>query len=134
MTCFDTRATTSNTNTGTIVGLLRRIDKMQREAIIANTLSNCENCMISPMYNTKPIAIYCNCNRFTAEAGIGGPAATLFRVEEVRDSETVLLRLLVTNGTEVTCTNFTIVMRISCICSIQCYDPMNCEVTCSLAA
>lgn len=135
--CFSTTSTntTTNNNNGTIAQLLKRIDQMQKEAVIANATNQCDNCMMSAMYNTKPIAIYicCNGTRFTAPAGTTGAEATLFRVEDVRGDETVVLRLLVQDeGTgEITCTTYTIVVRISCIGAVQCFEPINCETLCS---
>lgn len=93
MACFGNGVTTtststniSNANNGTIAQLLKRIDQLQKEAIIANATNQCDNCMISSMFNTKPIAIYicCNGTRFEAAVGTTGETANLFRVEEVR--------------------------------------------------
>lgn len=148
MSCFETRnfenrgfenrgcnqiitTTRSNVNTineNTIAGLLRKIDQMQRAAIANNALSRCDNCLINAMHNTKPIAVYCGCSRFAVEDG--GMCANLFRVEEVRGNETVVLRLLEVDGDSVVCTRHTIVMRIDCICCIQCFEPINCAVAC----
>lgn len=127
--------TTSAANSGTIAQLLKKIDQLQKDAIIANAVNQCDNCMISAMYNTKPIAIYyCN-SGVRLEITVPGTdtVANLFRVEEVRNDETVVLRLLVEDPTtgEVTCTTYTIVMRISCIAAVQCFDPINCENLCS---
>ena len=64
MACFGNGVTTtstssniSNANNGTIAQLLKRIDQLQKEAIIANVTNQCDNYMISSMFNTKPIAI-----------------------------------------------------------------------------
>ncbi len=136
MACFSNiSSNTTTNNNGTIAQLLKRIDQMQKEAVIANATNQCDNCMMSAMYNTKPIAIYICCNgaRFSAPAGETGAEANLFRVEEVRNDETVVLRLLVNDGGtgETTCTNYTIVVRISCIGAVQCFEPINCETLCS---
>lgn len=132
--CVTGNTTTTNTitNNGTIAQLLKRLDQIQKEAIIANATNQCDNCMISAMYNTKPIALYfCNNGtRFEAAVGNTESTANLFRVEEVRGDETVVLRLLTDDG-EVTCTNYTIVVRISCIGAVQCFEPINCETLCS---
>ena len=96
MTCYDTRNinnTTINNNVNTIADLLRKIDKMQRNAVLANETDVCENCMLSSMFNTKPIAItLCNGN-LNALLGATGGTTYLFRVEAVRGNETVVLRL-----------------------------------------
>lgn len=145
MSCFDnkccnqviatTRANaTTTTSDNTIAGLLKKIDQMQKAAITNNALSRCDNCIINQMYNTKPIAIYCGCSRFEVTTP-AGTVANLYRVEEVRGNDTVVLRLLETDvpTDTVACTNTTIVMRIDCICCIQCYEPMNCAVACFTA-
>lgn len=131
MTCFDTRNTNNTNNTnGSILELLKRLDKMQRDAVIGNAVDGCENCMLTAMYNTKPICVYSNCNKLTAQIGVGGNTTDLFRVEAVRGNETVVLRLLEnTNGT-ITCTSYTVVAKIECICCIQCFEPVNCDTTC----
>ena len=137
MACCVTGTTTTNTNTiqtnGTIAQLLRKIDQLQKEAIIANATNQCDNCMISAMFNTKPIAIYF-CNSGTRfEVTVNDVTANLFRIEEVRGDETVVLRLLVADDEtgEVTCTTYTIVVKIDCIGACQCFDPINCETLCS---
>lgn len=127
--------TTNVSNNGTIAQLLKKIDQLQKDAIIANAVNQCDNCMISAMYNTKPIAIYfCNGGE-RLEIVVPGTdtVANLFRVEEVRGDETVVLRLLVEDPDtgEITCTTYTIVVRISCIGAVQCFDPINCETLCS---
>ena len=137
MACLVTGTTTVNTTAtnGSIAALLSKIDQMQKEAIIANATNQCDNCMMSAMYNTKPIALYlCNTGtRFEAEVNNTTTTCDLFRVEEVRNNETVVLRLLVENAEtgEVTCTTYTIVVRIACIGAVQCFDPINCETLCS---
>ena len=133
MTCFDTRnnnTNTNNTNGTTIADLLRRLDKMQRDAVIQTNADVCENCMLTAMYNTKPISIYSGCNKLTTPIGVDGTTTDLFRVEAVRGNDTVVLRLLQnTNGT-ITCTTYTVIVKIDCICCVQCFEPINCETTC----
>lgn len=133
MTCYDTRNinnTTINNNVNTIADLLRKIDKMQRNAVLANETDVCENCMLSSMFNTKPIAItLCNGN-LNALLGATGGTTYLFRVEAVRGNETVVLRLLEITDGVITCTSYTIIVKIDCICCVQCFDPINCETTC----
>lgn len=134
-TTVTTSETTTNGNMGTIAALLKRIDTIQKDAIISNEANQCDNCMISAMYNTKPIAIIlCNSTGyFTVNAGISGTPCNLFRIENVRNDETVVLRLLTYDETtaEVTCTTYTVVVKISCICAIQCFEPINCETLCN---
>ena len=128
-TCNVVGTTTKTTNTeNTIAGLLKRIDQLQRNAIANNALSACDNCMMNSMFNTKPINIYCGCNLFTAT--FGGATYTLFRVEEVRGNDTVVLRLLEETDGVITCTTNTIVVNVNAIFAVQCNAPINCTVTC----
>lgn len=137
MACYvtGTQTTTTTTNNNTIAQLLKKIDQLQKEAILTNATNQCDNCMMSAMYNTKPIAVYFCPSATRLEVAVGNTDATsnLFRIEEVRGDETVVLRLLTEDETtaEITCTTFTIVVRISCIGVVQCFDPINCETLCS---
>lgn len=133
MACFEMTNTATNTNTrnDSIADLLRRIDKMQKDAIIANAAGNCNTCIIAPVYNTKPIAVYL-CDGVLTAAVDDNTTANRFRVEEVK-GDVVVLRLLVLADQELTCTNQTITVKISCICAIQCFDPITCVIRCALA-
>lgn len=131
MACIEVRNTPTN-QTNTICDLLKKIDQLQRDAIINNKHGNCETCLMSSMYNTKPIAVYTECMRLNASLGTSKhDTANIFRIEDVRGCETVVLRLLNNVNGELICTPYTIVMRIACICCIQCFDPINCELACS---
>lgn len=132
MACLEiTNTATTTTRNDTIADLLRRIDKMQKDAIVANAVGTCNTCIIAPVYNTKPIAVYLNNTVLTASVD-DQTTANRFRVEEVK-GDVVVLRLLVLADTELTCTNLTITVKISCICAIQCFDPITCTINCALA-
>ena len=134
MACIEiTNTNGTNTTNGTILDLLKRIDKMQKDAITANASGNCNTCIIAPMFNTKPIAVYLCNQELTAAVGNTTDVANRFRVEEVR-GDVVVLRLLTTVNEELTCTNYTITVKVSCICCIQCFDPITCVINCALAA
>ena len=120
--------TRNTTNENTIASLLKRIDTLQRNAITNNALGACDNCFVNAMYNTKPINIYCGCALFTAT--VDGVGYTIFRVEEVRGNDTVVLRLLEEVDGVITCTTNTIVVKIDCIFAVQCNAPINCTLTC----
>ncbi len=124
----DTSTNNNNNNTDTIAGLLRRIDELQRNAICNNAVTACDNCFVTPMFNTKPINIYCGCTQFFVT--FEGVEYSLFRVEEVRGNETVVLRLLDTTGEDITCTTETFILRIDCICGIKCNPAINCTLSC----
>ena len=126
MACVITQTTT---NKGTILDLLKRIDKMQKEAIQLINENSCNTCIFSPMFNTKPIAVYtCNGRLEVPTTLDGATTANFFRVENVNGDDTVVLRLLTLDGTTLTCTPNTITIKVSCICGIQCFDSINCTL------
>ena len=115
------------TNTNSIVNLLKKIDQMQKEALISNANALCESCLMSAMYNTKPISIYINNNLFVVNVGLTQDSTSYFRIEEVRGNDTVVLRLLVLDNGILSCTNYTVVVNVNCICCLQCFNPINCN-------
>lgn len=117
----------TQTTVNNIVGLLKRIDQMQKEALINNANALCESCLMSAMYNTKPLSIYINNTLFTVNVGLSNETTSYFRVEEVRGNDTVVLRLLILDNGTLSCTNYTVVVSINCICCLQCYNPINCN-------
>lgn len=127
MACSQTIMTTTTNGANTIAGLLKRIDQMQKEAITNNATALCETCLMTAMYNTKPISLYINNTLFFANLGLTETQTQYFRVEDVRGNDTVVLRLLVLDEGVLTCTNFTVVVNINCICCLQCFDPINCN-------
>ncbi len=132
MACMATTNVNNNNNNtpltkNSIRALLERIDQMQKEVIINNLRNSCENCMLGSLNNTKPISIYTCGVIFSATIDAANTTSTtLFRVEEVND-EIVVLRLLQNAGGTITCLNQTIVFNIECICSVQCFESINCE-------
>lgn len=123
----------NNLDNNTIADLLRQIERIQQEAT-RNSLGGCETCMIAQVFNTKPVAIYTCNGRFAVPTDAAETAiANLFRVEDVRGDDTVLLRLITDVDGTLTCTAQTVVMRIDCICSVQCFDPINCPTCRQLA-
>lgn len=129
MACVKTTTQNQFALPGTIKELLVRIDNMQKEAVTLATTNGCNTCAFVPAYNTKPIAIY-TCNGFlTVRTTPGGTeTATYFRVENVNNDETVVLRLLTEADGVFTCTTNTITFKISCICGIQCFGSINCQL------
>lgn len=132
MTASLRNAKVETNNDSTIAGLLKRIDQLQRNAIINNSLTTCDNCLVNAMFNTKPINIYCGCTQFVVT--LDGVEYSFFRVEEVRGTDTVVLRLLDSTGEEITCTTETIILNINCICGIKCNPAINCTLTCFQAS
>ena len=133
MACYEIANTTSTTNNGSIAELLKRIDKMQKDAIAANAVGTCNTCVIAPVFNTKPIAVYLCNEALTVPIGNTTEFSNRFRVEEVK-GDVVILRLLTSVNDELTCTTYTITVRINCICCVQCFDPITCVINCALAA
>ena len=127
MACIEIANATSNTNNnGSIAELLRRIDKMQRDAIAANAVGTCNTCVIAPIFNTKPIAVYLCNEALTVPIGNTTELSNRFRVEEVK-GDIVILRLLSVVNDELTCSTYTVTVRINCICCVQCFESVNCE-------
>ena len=127
MACVTTTPKTTTNNT--VLDLLKRIDRMQKEAVILDAAGNCNTCIFSPVYNTKPISIYtCNGLLTVNTTAAGTETTNLFRVENVNNEETVLLRLILVDGETLTCTNNTITIKVSCICGIQCFDSITCTL------
>lgn len=132
MACYELNTTNSTTvRNDSIYDLLKRIERMQKEAVAAINQGPCDTCLLTPTFNTKPIAVYLCEGLFTAE-GEAGAIINRFRVEEVR-GDVVILRLLLEAEGELTCTNLTVTCRIGCICAIQCFDPITCTINCPLA-
>lgn len=131
MSC-ERKQMTEQFQTPYILRTLQRICQMQKEAIITNHCDGCEGGLIQTLYNTKPIAIYFSTTNILNAQLPNNPTLTtnLFRVENVIN-DCVILRLLVRNTTtetpQITCTNYTIVCNINCICALQCFDPICCD-------
>lgn len=128
MACVVT--TNRNANTGTILDILKRIDKMQKDAVNLDAQGNCNTCIFAPVFNTKPISIY-TCNgllEVNATALEDTQTVNVFRIEDIHNDETVVLRLITVTDGALTCTFNTITMKISCICAIQCFDSITCTL------
>ena len=127
MACVVTTPKTINNNT--ILDLLKRIDRMQKEAVNLDAIGNCNTCVFAPVYNTKPISIYtCNGLLTVKTTALDTATTNLFRIENINNDETVVLRLIIVDGETLTCTNNTITIKVSCICGIQCFDSITCTL------
>lgn len=130
MACPNQTVTTSvNTNNSYIYDTIVKIDQMQKAATIQNACEGCEGSLISAFYNTKPITCYLCCgNAYTVSLPeIGSTVTTsVFRIENVRN-DSVILRLLTVEDNAYVCTNYTTVLKIDCICGLQCYAPICCD-------
>lgn len=131
MACLNTNNTANTnvtvTNNDCMYDTICRIDQMQKAASVQSLCEGCEGSLVSALYNTKPISIYlCSGTLFQVTVPETTELTTLFRIENVK-GECVTLRLLVPGDTETTCTNYTVQIRISCICALQCFAPICCE-------
>ena len=121
----------NNVNNDYIYNTLHRIDQIQKEATCVNRCEGCEGGLLSQIFNTKPISIYLAGGVPFNVINPDDLATTtnLFRIENI-NGNSVILRLLVrTEGDTptITCLNHTVVLRINCICALQCFAPICCE-------
>ena len=121
-----------NLRNNNICETLRRIEQVQKEALLASAcgrdLTSCDSSLIAAVFNTKPISIYTSEGIFEATVGPNGPFTRLFRVEDVKGCDVVVLRLLTLENGVYTCTPYTFIFKIDCICCLQCFDPTNCPI------
>ena len=125
----DRKSCCSNSNS--IVEIIENIAKTQRS--VCNTCVDCVSCdaCFSSLFNTIPIRLTtcCDAAAIGGLIGIGGVTTTYFRVECISERRYVKLRLLsVTTVDEeivVTGTNYTMVVDLECVGSIQCFEPVN---------
>ncbi len=129
MACPATTQTPCPTTRGFIYETLCKIDQMQKAACVQTACEGCEGSLISAFYNTKPIVIYLRGGvRYAIDIPETETQATVFRIENIKN-DCVILRLLTTNATtgDLECTNYTVILTIECICSLQCLAPICCD-------
>lgn len=108
-----------------------KIDRLQKE-IMSNTIGTCVSCdttLLTYANNTIPVR-FTSCCGNVVEAIIGADGATtsFFRIESIRCQRFVTLRLLELEGTELVGTNYTMILDLDCVGSVQCFEPTNVEV------
>ena len=127
-----TKQTNNNNNTQTnyIVETVKNIDRMQKEVSRETGCTNCNDLLVSAatLYNTKPVIFrFGNGETFSSISGIDAEATTIFRIQDVRGNVAVLRLITFDAATEeYTCTNFTVLLDLTCVCSLQCLPPINC--------
>lgn len=110
-----------------IYDIIAKIDQIQKKASLQHECEGCDGPLTRELYNTRPLTCYlCNGEAFSARIPGTSGDTTLFRVEEIR-GDCVTLRLLHRTGPSITCTNYTCVLNLCCVCGIQCFDPICCE-------
>lgn len=118
-----------NCCTNSIGEIIEKIAKTQRD--VCNTCANlvtCDACFFGNQFNTIPIRLTFCCGGAPIEAviGAGGTITTYFRVECVTNERFVKLRLLSIDAEGALIgTNYTIVLDLECVGSIQCFEPIN---------
>jgi hypothetical protein len=118
-----------NCCTNSIGEIIEKIAKTQRD--VCNTCANlvtCDACFFGSQFNTIPIRLTLCCSGAPVEAviGAGGIITTYFRVEFVTNERFVKLRLLSIDAEGALIgTNYTIVLDLECVGSIQCFEPIN---------
>ena len=116
-----------------ITELIYRIDKLQKEVldVTDSVCIGCEIALMSSTYNTIPISIYTKCqDPFVAIPNLLGDTTNVFRIESIRCNRYLTLRLLeITTDTPpvIVATNRTIVIDMTEIIAIQCYEPITIE-------
>ena len=116
-----------------ITDLILRIDKIQKDVLDMgdSVCIGCEIALLSSTYNTIPITIYTTCgDTLTAILDLTEATTNVFRIESVKCNKYVTLRLLeiTTDPTPVIVgTNRTMVLDMSKIIGLQCYEPITVE-------
>ena len=131
MACCNTNMTNNTTSTRAyLFDTIARIDQLQKEATLQTACEGCEGSLVTTFYNTKPVTFYLSGGAtFTVTVPLDGGTTSVFRIEEVR-GDSVVLRLLVADADTFTCTNYTVILRMECICALQCFPPICCD-TCT---
>lgn len=115
-----------------LLDTLKRIDKMQKEAIISaeGTCVTCQSLLLATN-NTLPLSIVSRCSGsyLTLNIGLSAETTTYFRIESIRCDRYVTLRLLSFDEetSSLSATPYTATFDIECICGIQCYEPITTE-------
>lgn len=120
-----------NTNNN-IIEIIERIAKTQRD--VCQTCADCvscDYCFGNAFFNTIPVRLTycCSGNAIEGVIGAGGPSTSYFRIECINNDRYVKLRLLsatVVEGVVVLAgTNYTMVIDLECIGTIQCFEAIN---------
>ncbi len=125
-----TSVTVTPQNRNCIYETVKKIDQIQKEVLLENNCIGCEGSLFSRLYNTKPVSfVLCGGARFEAPLDSTATAATttVFRIQEVKGN-CAILQLIDNYGTTPTCTSFTVILDLDCVCGMQCYAPITCTL------
>ena len=121
--------TPATVNRNIILETVRQIDQMQKETVMDSLCVGCTGNLIKKAFDTRPITFTLqNDAKFTAFIDFTDEVTSLFRIEDIQ-GEFVLLRLLEKNGGCVTCTNQTAILDLGCVCCIQCFEAVKCNIS-----
>ena len=133
------KKTCCSNNSNNLIEIIEKIARTQRDVCsTCGDCVSCDNCFCNALYNTIPIRLTYCCSGNTVEGviGLAGATTAFFRVECITNNRFVKLRLLSVTTVEgeivVTGTNYTMVVDMECIGTIQCFEPVNiagCTVT-----
>ena len=119
-----------------IVEIVEKIARTQRDLCPTCVEAvSCDMCLYNSLYNTIPIRLTSCCSgaAFEGIIGVGGPSTSYFRVECISNGQFVKLRLLSVTSVEgeivVAGTNYTMVVDLECVGTIQCFEPINITLT-----
>lgn len=110
-----------------------KIDKLQKEVVSDSTgrCIACEASLFTSAYNTIPVRFYTCCgNPIIGNIGTSATETVYFRIEAIRCGRFVTLRLLEPTGEDSTLvgTNYTMILDLDCVGSMQCFEPISVEV------
>ncbi len=131
MNCDTYNQDLDTTNCNFIKDTVAKIDKIQKE-VISDTTGRCIACeasLFTSANNTIPVRFFTCCgNPVVATNGLPLADTMFFRIESVRCNRYVTLRLLNVNGSDLEGTNYTCILDLDCVGSMQCLDPISVEV------
>ena len=108
-----------------------KIDKLQKD-VVSDTLGRCISCetsLFTSLNNTIPVSFYTCCgNPVTGRVGATETTTTFFRIEAIRCNRFVTLRMLTSTTDALTATDYTLILDLDCVSSIQCYEPITVDV------
>lgn len=111
-----------------------KIDKLQKEVISEATgrCIACEASLFTSANNTIPVRFYTCCgNPITGTIGTTECSTVFFRIESIRCNRYVTLRLLKNvcgEESTLTGTDYTMIVDLDCVGSMQCFEPICIEV------
>lgn len=107
-----------------------RIDKVQK-AILSDSFGTCVTCETSLLAanNTIPVRFNTCCgNSIVGNVGVTATETVYFRIESLRCNRFVTLRLLVPDGDTLAGTDYTMILDLDCVGSMQCFEAISVEV------